>query len=191
MGGPQTLVQSDSPPTTNPVQAGLAALLVPRVKVMAADVWELARRSPGLEADPALVAEVLGLLRALNRMLLGEPGRHLVTIRLRPGIRLHALALLLRQMEAAAENFLARRAPPPGPTLAEDLNDMNRMTGALMRDILDRIVEYKKVEPPPGLRTPMPPPPEPPPGRPPYPLPHVRRTVTRRRDRSRRTARAG
>lgn len=177
-------------PPTSPLQARLVALLTPRIRAMADDVWELARKSPGLEADPALRAGAAGLLRQLQRLLRGEPGRHLVPARLAPGLRLHALGIGLRQMQLALALYLARRTASAAPrrSVDDEIGDLNRMTAIYLRDLMSDAMEQRRIELPPDLRSPAPPPP---PGAPPAPKPHIRRTMVRRRNASRRAGRAG
>ncbi len=191
------MARSDAPfhrlrmPPAGPPRAGLAAhvgLLAPRIEAMADDVWELARKSPGLAADPALVADAARLLRRVHRLLQGEPGRQLLPARLAPGLRLHALGIGLRQMQLAVAQCLARRAAiaVPPRSLDDEIGDINRMTAIYLRDLMTGLIDRRQIELPPDLRIPAPPPP---PGAPPAPKPHIRRTRVRRRNAGRRAAR--
>jgi hypothetical protein len=147
------------------------AALLPSLEQLAADSWLLAQKSPSLPADPALVAAATRLLARLRRL---GPERRLVPD-LAPGIRLHALAVALRQAHAALVRHLARQTPPPRST-EDELDDITHLEALILRGFATTLAERNDIKLPPELQPAPPPPPEPAaPGRPPRPLPHIRK----------------
>jgi hypothetical protein len=173
------------PAPTRPA-AELAATLLPPLEQLAADTWLLAQKSPALPADPALVEAAGRLLAPLRRL---GPDLRLVPSSFAPGIRLHALALALRQAEAALARHITRDAPPPPRTAADEIDDITRLQALILRGLTSDVAERHAIRLPPELR-PDPPPPEPTsPGQPPAPRPHIRRSRLSRANTRRRTRR--
>jgi hypothetical protein len=137
-------------PTTTAVEARLLPELLPRLERLAEDAWVLAQRAPALGADPALVAEAGRLLAAVRRLLCREPGHRLLPRSFPPGIRLHALALSLRQLQTAADRFVARRNPGPGT--AEEIEAASRLTALLLRDMAGSLAARRNLALPADLR---------------------------------------
>src|SRR5690606_14744651 len=153
-----------------------------RLEPLADDTWALAQRSPTLVADPALVGAAGRLLSAGRRLLCREPGYRLLPESLAPGIRLHALALALRQLQAAMAPLVARHAPPPPRSTADEIDDITRLEALILRGTAAKAAERFAVALPPDLRPERPPEPPPPPGRPPPPRPAIRAAMLRRRN---------
>jgi hypothetical protein len=128
-------------PTTTAVEATLLAELAPRLERLAEDVWVLAQRAPGLAAEPALLGEAGRLLAAVRRLLCREPGHRLLPRNFPPGIGLAALALSLRQLQAAVARFVARREPGPGT--GETIEATNRITALLLRHVAGEIAQRR------------------------------------------------
>jgi len=165
----------------------MSAMLVPRIERLADDAWVLAQRAPTLVADPALVAEAGQLLGVLRRMLCSEPGHRLLPKSFAPGIGLHALALSLRQLQAATALFVARRQSGPTRQTADEIDDINRIIALALRGIANRVAAQQEVALPPELRAATPPSPPPPPrGEPPPPRPAILRARRRRQNGKRR-----
>lgn len=176
-------------PTPPDPPATSAATLLPPLAQLADDTWLLAQKSPALPADPALLDTAGRLLAPLRRL---GPDLRLVPPSFAPGIRLHALALALRQAQAALVRHLARHAPPPPRTAAEELDDITRLQALILRNLTSSVAERRAIRLPPELRPDRPPPPPPPPpGQPPPPRPHIRKILLRRENARRRVRRVG
>jgi hypothetical protein len=148
----------------------------------------LAQKSPALPADPALVEAVNRLLLPLGRL---GPASRRAPQNFAPGIRLHALAVALRQAHAAVVQDLARYAPPPPRSIDDELDDITRLEALILRGFATSMAGRNDIKLPADLRPEAPPPPEPAaPGRPPRPLPHIRRAQLTRGNIRRRTRRA-
>ncbi|MGN6488143.1 MAG: hypothetical protein ACTHLT_10040 [Devosia sp.] len=141
-------------PTTTAVEARLLPELAPRLERLADDAWALAQRAPSVAADPALVAEAGRLLAAVRRLRCREPGYRLLPQSFPAGIRLHALALSLRQLQAATTRFTARRQPAAGHGVDEAIDDINRLNALVLRSIASDIAERLKLELPADLQPP-------------------------------------
>jgi len=124
--------------------------LMPLLKQFADDTWQLAQKSPALPADPAAVAAAARLLAALRRLLRREPGFRLLPETFAPGIRLHALALGLRQLQVGLERFEARDAPRSS---TEEIDSIHRLEALFLRDITVRALEQRDIELPPDLQS--------------------------------------
>jgi len=133
--------RSRLPSTTTAIEAKLLAELAPRLERLAGDVWVLAQRAPQLVAEPALLGEAGRLLAAARRLLCREPGRRLLPKSFPPGIGLAALALSLRQVEAATQRFVARRAP--GTSTTEAIAETNRLIAGLLHDTAGRLARRR------------------------------------------------
>lgn len=141
-------------PTTTAVEARLLPELAPRLERLAEDAWALAQRAPSVPADPALVSEAGRLLAALRRLLCREPGYRLLPQNFPAGIRLHALALSLRQLQAATNRFTARREPAAGNQVDDEIDGINRLTALVLRDIASGIAERRDLALPADLQPP-------------------------------------
>ncbi len=174
--------------------------LAPLLDRLAEDSWTLAQRHPALPAPQSLIAEAERLLGVARRLLRRAPGHRLLPLHLPPALAgarltLSALALALRQAQAALAPLVARHTPPPPRTVADEIDDITRLQALLVRRFTTDYAERNDVALPEELRpAPAPPPPPPAPGRPPAPMPHIRQTRMRRasrRRRARRTPQAG
>lgn len=173
--------------------AARTVLLHGRLEQLADDTWLLAQRSPALPADPELVRAATRLLEAQRRLPGHEPGDSLLPTGFAPGIRLHALAVALRHMQAALAPRYARSLPSPRTT-GDEIDDITRLQALILKGLAESTAERLQIKLPPELAPAREPEPPPPPGAPPRPRPHVRqirlrRENTRRRDR--RTITAG
>jgi hypothetical protein len=178
--------QPNRPSLPVPAAADPAARLLLPLEQLAADTWLLAQKSPALPADPALLEAANRLLPSLRRL---GPERRLVPRSFAPGIRLHALALELRQLHAALDRHLARRAPPPPRSTDDEIDDITRLQALILRGLTSNVAERHNIKLPPDLRPETPPPEPPAPGQPPAPRPHIRRSRMTRENTRRRTTR--
>jgi hypothetical protein len=138
-------------PITTAFEARLLADLAPRLEQFAADTWVLAQRAPSLAADPALLGEANRLLAAARRLLSREPGHRLLPRPCAPGTGLAALALTLRQIEAAIGRFVARRQPPERD-IDDEIDAINQITALVLRDIAGDLAERRDLALPAGLQ---------------------------------------
>lgn len=176
-------------PTTTAYEARLLRELAPLLDRLADDTWTLAQRHPALAAPHSLTAEAGRLLGVARRLLSREPGHRLLPLTLPPVTTLSALALSLRQVQAALAAVLARHAPPAPRTLADEIGDIARLEALVLRGFATNLAESKNITLPAALRpTPAPPPP-PARGRPPSPKKLVRKTMLHRENRRRRRTR--
>jgi hypothetical protein len=162
-------------PTTPTPEAHLCGLLAPHLTQLAGDAWVLAQRSPALVADPALLGAAERLRALQCRLFRHDAARRLLPDRFAPGLTLHALALGLRQMQAALAPLLARLAPPREPDASDVIDDIAHLEALILRGFGLDLAERTGVALPPGLRPVPPPPPPPEPGRPPGRNPFVHR----------------
>jgi len=174
------------PPVRPPAGSPDAGTLLPPLEQLAADTWLLAQKSPALPADPALVGAANRLLVPLRRL---GPESRLVPQTFAPRIRLHALALELRQLHAALARHLARHGPPPPRSIDDEIDDIARLQALILRGLTSSVAERNSVKLPPELRPDTPPPESPEPGRPPAPRPHIRKSRLTRKNTRRRTRR--
>jgi len=172
------------PAPTRPA-AERPATLLPPLAQLAGDTWLLAQKSPALPADPALLDTAGRLLAPLRRL---GPDLRRVPQSFAPGIRLHALAVALRQAEAALARHIARDAPPPR-TAADEIDDITRLQALILRGLTSDLAERHAIRLPPELRPDRPPPEPPSPGQPPAPRPHIRKSLLSRENTRRRVRR--
>jgi hypothetical protein len=135
--------------SSRPKAPAPALLLLPVLEQLADDTWLLARKSPALPADPALVEAAGRLLATLRRLLRREPDFALLPRAFAPGISLHALALGLRQLQVGLARLAARHAPR---TSEDDLDATLRLSAHFLRDITVRALEQRDIPLPPDLR---------------------------------------
>lgn len=140
-------------PITTAVEARLLADLAPRLERLAADTWVLAQRSPSLAADPSLLGEANRLLAGARRLLSREPGHRLLPGPCGAGTGMSALALILRQFEAAIARFVARRQRPERG-VADDVDAANQILALMLRDIAGSLAERRDLALPAGLQPP-------------------------------------
>ncbi|WP_421759257.1 hypothetical protein [Devosia sp.] len=176
-------------PTTTADETRLLRELAPLLDRLADDTWTLAQRHPARAAPPSLTAEAGRLLGVVRRLLSREPGHRLLPLTLPPVTTLSALALSLRQAQAALAPVIARHAPPAPRTLADEIDDIARLEALVLRGFATNLAESHKIPVPAALRPAPSPPPPPAPGRPPSPKPLVRKTMLSRENRRRRTRR--
>lgn len=177
------------PLPTTADEARLLRALAPLLDRLADDTWTLAQRHPARAAPHSLIAEAGRLLGVARRLLSREPGHRLLPLNLPPAVTLSALALSLRQVQAALAPVVARHAPPAPRTLADEIDDIARLEALVLRGFATSLAESKNITLPAELRTAPLPPPPPAPGRPPSPKKLVRKTMLSRENRRRRTRR--
>jgi hypothetical protein len=102
-----------------------------------------------MPADPFLVATVNRLLERLRPLLRSEPGLALVPRAITPGIRLHALALALRQLQAGLDEIARRHQPL---STEDEIDAVLRLEAHFLRDITVAALEEREVPLPRDLK---------------------------------------